>query len=89
LKISLEAQVFHDISANMHRVMRELKEQNERDQPALRSVSEDVGRCLALLAMSAPQGAFLRAGQQRWLLQPVAVARRSGARGEVDDGRAR
>jgi caffeoyl-CoA O-methyltransferase len=54
--------VFHDISAGMHQVMRELEEQNERDQPALRSVSDDVGRCLALLAMSAPQGAFLELG---------------------------
>jgi predicted O-methyltransferase YrrM len=62
LKISLEPQVFHDISADMRQVMRELEEQNERDQPALRSISEDVGRCLALLAMSAPQGAFLELG---------------------------
>jgi caffeoyl-CoA O-methyltransferase len=62
LKISMEAPVFHDISANMRQVMRELEEQTERDQPALRSVSADVGRCLALLAMSAPQGAFLELG---------------------------
>jgi predicted O-methyltransferase YrrM len=62
LKISLEAPVFHDISANMRQVMRELEERNERDQPTLRNVSEDVGRCLALLAMSAPQGAFLELG---------------------------
>ena len=54
--------MFHDISANMRRVMRDLEEQNERDQRAVRSVSEDVGRCLALLAMSAPQGAFLELG---------------------------
>jgi len=54
--------VFHDIPAPMRRVMRELEEQNERDQRAVRSVSEDVGRCLALLAMSAPQGAFLELG---------------------------
>jgi predicted O-methyltransferase YrrM len=54
--------VFHDISANMRQVMRDLEEQTERDQPALRSVSVDVGRCLALLAMSAPQGAFLELG---------------------------
>jgi predicted O-methyltransferase YrrM len=46
----------------MRQVMRELEEQNERDQPSLRSVSEEVGRCLALLAMSAPQGAFLELG---------------------------
>jgi caffeoyl-CoA O-methyltransferase len=58
----MEAPVFHDISANMRQVMRELEEQTERDQPALRSVSVDVGRCLALLAMSAPQGAFLELG---------------------------
>jgi predicted O-methyltransferase YrrM len=62
LKISLEAPVFHDIPANMRRVMRELEEQNERDQRAVRSVSEDVGRCLALLAMAAPQGAFIELG---------------------------
>ncbi len=54
--------MFHDISVNMRQVMRELEEQNERDQRAVRSVSEDVGRCLALLAMSAPQGAFLELG---------------------------
>src|SRR5918992_1605120 len=58
----MEAPVFHDISANMRQVMRELEEQTQRDQPALRSVSVDVGRCLALLAMSAPQGAFLELG---------------------------
>ena len=54
--------MFHDISASMQQVMRELEEQTERDQVALRSVSVDVGRCLALLAMSAPQGAFLELG---------------------------
>jgi caffeoyl-CoA O-methyltransferase len=62
LKISLEAPVFHDLSASMREVMRELEEQNEHDQRAVRSVSEDVGRCLALLAISAPQGAFLELG---------------------------
>ena len=46
----------------MRQVMRELEEQTARDQSALRSVSEDVGRCLALLAMSAPQGAFIELG---------------------------
>jgi predicted O-methyltransferase YrrM len=46
----------------MRQVMRELEEHNERDQPALRSVSDDVGRCLALLALSAPQGAFIELG---------------------------
>jgi caffeoyl-CoA O-methyltransferase len=62
LKISLEAAVFHEIAANMRQVMSELEEQNERNQRALRSVSEDVGRMLALLAMSAPRGAFLELG---------------------------
>jgi caffeoyl-CoA O-methyltransferase len=62
LKISLEAQVFHDISANMREVMRALEEETERDQPALRSISADVGRCLALLAISAPHGAFIELG---------------------------
>jgi caffeoyl-CoA O-methyltransferase len=54
--------VFHDISTDMRRVMRELEEQNERDQPGVRSVSEDVGRCLAMLAMSAPEGIFVELG---------------------------
>lgn len=54
--------MFHDIPENMQRVMRALEEETERDQPALRSVTADVGRCLALLAMSAPQGAFVELG---------------------------
>jgi caffeoyl-CoA O-methyltransferase len=54
--------VFHDISPNMQQVMRALEEQVARDQPSLRSVSEEVGRCLAVLAISAPQGAFLELG---------------------------
>jgi caffeoyl-CoA O-methyltransferase len=54
--------VFHDISPSMQQVMRALEEQVARDQPSLRSVSEEVGRCLALLAISAPQGAFLELG---------------------------
>ena len=54
--------MFHDISADMQQVMRALEEQTARDQPSLRSVSVDVGRCLVLLAMSAPQGAFLELG---------------------------
>jgi len=54
--------VFHDISADMQQVMRALEEQTARDQPSLRSVSVDVGRSLSLLAMSAPQGAFLELG---------------------------
>jgi caffeoyl-CoA O-methyltransferase len=58
----MEAPVFHDISANMRQVMRELEEETERNQAALRSVSVDVGRYLALLAISAPQGAFLELG---------------------------
>jgi caffeoyl-CoA O-methyltransferase len=62
LKISLEAPVFHEISQNMQQVMRALEKENERDQPAVRSVSADVGRCLALLAMSAPEGAFIELG---------------------------
>jgi predicted O-methyltransferase YrrM len=54
--------VFHDISASMREVMRALEEQNERDQRSLRSVFTDVGRCLSLLAMSAPPGVFLELG---------------------------
>ena len=46
----------------MQRVMRALEEQVARDQPSLRSVDTDVGRVLSLLAMSAPQGAFLELG---------------------------
>ncbi|MGZ8435183.1 MAG: O-methyltransferase [Candidatus Binatia bacterium] len=54
--------MFHDISTEMRQVMRALEDQVARDQPSLRSVSEDVGRCLSLLAMSAPPGAFLELG---------------------------
>jgi len=54
--------MFHDVSADMQQVMRALEEQLERDQPSLQSVSRDVGRFLSLLAMSAPQGAFLELG---------------------------
>jgi caffeoyl-CoA O-methyltransferase len=46
----------------MRQVMRELEEETTRDQVALRSVSLDVGRCLSLLAMSAPPGTFLELG---------------------------
>jgi caffeoyl-CoA O-methyltransferase len=54
--------MFHDISADMQQVMRALEEQVARDQPSLRSVTQDVGRCLSLLALSAPPGAFLELG---------------------------
>jgi predicted O-methyltransferase YrrM len=54
--------VFHDISANMREVMRAMEEQLARDQRSLRSVDSDVARILALLAMSAPSGAFLELG---------------------------
>ena len=54
--------MFHDIPVNMQQVMRELEEQTARDQRSLRSVFTDVGRCLSLLAMSAPQGTFLELG---------------------------
>src|ERR1044071_9585530 len=46
----------------MHKVLRELEEQTERDQRSLRSVNTDVGRLLALFAMSAPPGVFLELG---------------------------
>ena len=49
----------------MQQVMRELEDQTERDQVGLRSVSVDVGRFLALLAMSAPAGAFVELGLAR------------------------
>ena len=54
--------MFHDISANMHEVMRGLEEQAAQDQRSLRQVPVDVARCLSLLAMSAPHGAFLELG---------------------------
>ena len=54
--------MFHDIPEGMQRVMRAMEEQLERDQPSLRSVAPEVGRCLSLLAMSAPQGVFLELG---------------------------
>jgi predicted O-methyltransferase YrrM len=46
----------------MRQVMRELEDETARDQVALRSVTEDVGRCLALLAASTPRGTFLELG---------------------------
>ena len=54
--------MFHDISADMQQVMRAMEEQLARDQPSLRSVDTGVGRVLSLLAISAPQGAFLELG---------------------------
>ena len=54
--------MFHDISPQMQQVMRALEEQLERDQRSLRSVDSDVARVLSLLAVSAPQGAFLELG---------------------------
>ncbi len=54
--------MFHDVSASMQRVMRELEEQLERDQRSLRSVDSDVARLLSLLALSAPPGPFLELG---------------------------
>ena len=54
--------MFHDISPQMRAVMRALEEQLERDQRSLRSVDSDVARILSLLAISAPQGAFLELG---------------------------
>lgn len=54
--------MFHDISPQMHEVMRALEEQLERDQRSLRSVDSDVARVLSLLARTAPEGAFLELG---------------------------
>ena len=54
--------MFHDISANMQQVMRAMEEQLARDQRSLRSVDTDVARVLSLLAISAPEGAFLELG---------------------------
>jgi len=54
--------MFNDISEEMQQVMRELEKQTESDQRSLRSVFVDVGRCLSMLAMSAPPGEFLELG---------------------------
>lgn len=54
--------MFHDMTADMQRVMRALEEQTARDQRSLRSVDTEVARVLSLLAMAAPQGAFLELG---------------------------
>ena len=54
--------MFHDISPAMQQVMRAMEEQLARDQASLRSVDSDVARILALLALSAPAGAFLELG---------------------------
>ena len=54
--------MFHDILASMRQVMRELEEENERNQRAVRNVSADVGRLLALVAMAAPEGAWIELG---------------------------
>ncbi len=54
--------MFHEISAKMRQVMLELEQETERNQSALRSVSGDVGRCLALLALTAPDGAIVELG---------------------------
>ena len=51
-----------DPSANMQQVLLAMEEQLKRDQPSLQSVSRDVGRLLSLLALTAPQGAFLELG---------------------------
>src|SRR5690348_12189765 len=61
-RISREAPMFSDISEEMQQVMRELEKQTESDQRSLRSVFVDVGRCLSMLAMSAPPGEFLELG---------------------------
>jgi len=54
--------MFHDISAAMQQVMCELEKQAEQNYSSVRPVSRDVARCLSLLAMSAPSGAFLELG---------------------------
>lgn len=54
--------MFHDISATMLQVMRDMEAQLERDQRSLRSVDADVARVLTMLALSAPPGPFLELG---------------------------
>ncbi|HKA34201.1 MAG TPA: class I SAM-dependent methyltransferase [Candidatus Binatia bacterium] len=54
--------MFHDISAAMQQAMKSLEQQNERDQPGLRSVDTDVAKLLTMLAITAPQGAWLELG---------------------------
>jgi len=54
--------VFHDISAAMQQVMKSLESLNERDQAGIRSVDTDVARLLTMLAITAPDGAWLELG---------------------------
>ena len=55
--------MFHDISADMQRVMHAMEEQLERDQPSLRSVSTGCRRAaFRFWQLSAPPGAFLELG---------------------------
>ena len=54
--------MFHNLSSEMQRAMRALEEQNERNQAGIRSVDTDVAKLLTMLAMTAPEGAWLELG---------------------------
>ncbi len=54
--------MFHDISPAMQQVMKSLEALNERDQAGIRSVDTDVARLLTMLAITAPDGAWLELG---------------------------
>ncbi|HEY1269856.1 MAG TPA: class I SAM-dependent methyltransferase [Candidatus Binatia bacterium] len=54
--------MFHDISAAMQQVMKSLESLNERNQSGIRSVDTDVARLLTMLAITAPDGAWLELG---------------------------
>jgi predicted O-methyltransferase YrrM len=54
--------VFHNLSAAMQQAMKSLEALNERDQAGIRSVDTDVAKLLTMLAMTAPQGAWLELG---------------------------
>ncbi|HEY1268073.1 MAG TPA: O-methyltransferase, partial [Candidatus Binatia bacterium] len=54
--------MFHDISLAMQQVMKSLESLNERNQSGIRSVDTDVARLLTMLAITAPDGAWLELG---------------------------
>jgi len=80
--------VFHDISADMQQVMRELEEQTERDHGRFAVFSRTSDAAFQCWQCRRP-GYISRAGQQRWLLQSVAIAGRARARRDPHDGRSR
>src|ERR1041384_3509306 len=80
-KTSRGTAVFHDISAAMQQAMKSLEALNERNQAGIRSVDTDVAKLLTMLAITAPQGAWLELGTSAgystlWL--PLAAKARGG-----------